>query len=119
MTNVAFMVSRLKSLKVIGRNKVEFHLDDLVVIQRMVNGNYLWFCRMSEVNPHEYGTGVTCGAYELGCGTQFDAEENALAHLVNMHRATGGSRRPKNRGKIRRQKMINEWNARRIRENTQ
>lgn len=111
---LSFMVSRVKSLKVIGRKKVQFHLDDLVLLQQQVDSRFLWFCRLAEANPHEYGTGVSCAAHGFNFNTQQDAEEAALGHLTNVHRATGGERRPAGRGKERREREIQRWNSRRL-----
>lgn len=112
MGSVAFMVSRLKSFKIIGRNRVQFHLDDLVMLRRQVDGRYFWLCRMAEVDPYQYGTGVACASHGTNINTQFLAEEAALDHIVNVHRGIGGERRPRHRGVERRAKDIARWNSR-------
>lgn len=115
--SVSFIVSGLKSLKIIGRNRVQFHMDQLVLIQKQpVDGKYFWLCRLGETGPHRYGQGVMCSVGGINYATQHDAEEKALEHLVNVHRASGGERKPRNRGQIRRTQKIQAWNDRRHRD---
>lgn len=108
--------TRLKSLKVIGRKKITFHLDEITVIHRMVNGQYLWFCQMAEANPHQYGAGVSCEGRGMGYNNQYEAEEAAVQHLQLTHRAHGGEKLEKGRGIVRRAREIDAWNARRLKE---
>lgn len=105
---------RRPSLKTIGRKKVTFHLDQLIYFDQDAEG-FSWFCEMAEAGVRVYGTGVVCGEHEIGIATQEEAEERALTHIVEMHQAMGGNRLPKDRGRIRRQKKIDEWNARHAR----
>lgn len=109
-------IVRRPSLKAIGRKKVCFHLDQLVYLQKFVNSDeYNWGCRMIEAGAYHYGTGVMCGEMGVGYSTQLEAEEAALQHIQEMHLAMGGERKPKNRGQARRQKKIDEWNAKHAR----
>lgn len=107
------------SLKAIGRRKVRFHLDDLVRLGKdPVTQEYFWICLMAEAElrddlRHVAGLGVSCGAYEHHLPSQNAAEERSLAHLINFHRAMGGEKLPKGRGKERRERKIEEWNDRR------
>lgn len=119
MSGLAFMIHAAKTLKVVGRKRISFHLDQLVLVGKSPDISnatpYFWLCRMGEVDPHNYGAGVMCQAHGMGYSRQFNAEEDALSHLVNVHRATGGERRPKGRGRERRQREIDAWNARHVR----
>jgi DNA polymerase III epsilon subunit-like protein len=111
------MIQQAKSFKVIGRKKLQFHLDQLVLIGKAhVDGKYFWVCRMGEVDPHNYGSGVMCQAHGIGYRTQHDAEEDAVCHLQNVHRAQGGQRRPQGRGRERRERELERWAARYVRE---
>ncbi len=117
MAGLSFVISSVKSLKVIGRNRLSFHLDQLVIIGKShTNDKYFWVCGMGEVEPHRYGTGLMCEAHGMGYLKQIDAEEDAVAHLVNVHRASGGGRRPKGRARARQEREIAAWNARHVRE---
>lgn len=102
---------RRAALKSIGRKKITFHLDQLVFLSKE-NDGYAYFCEMAESGVRVYGTGVVCSHSELGFDTQEEAEEAALEHLVQMHQAMGGERRPKHRGRERRDRQIAAWNAR-------
>lgn len=109
---------RSAALKSIGRKKITFHLDQLVYLfqhddpEEGQKAGYAYFCEMAESQVRMFGTGVVCGHEELGFDTQEEAEEAALEHLVQMHQAMGGQRRPKHRGRERRARKIAEWNAR-------
>ena len=117
MAGIGFAINSVKSLKVIGRKRVSFHLDQLVIIGKAhSDGKYFWVCRMGEVDPHRYGTGLMCESHGMGYARQIEAEEDAVSHLVNVHRATGGQRRPQGRGKIRRDRELAEWTRRHVRE---
>lgn len=61
--------------------------------------------------------GVACGISGRGLSSQHEAEEHALAHLIERHRAAGGMKLPKGRGTARRIRKIDEWNDRRRTEN--
>lgn len=106
---------RRSALKAIGRKKVTFHLDQLIYLSLDEHG-YSWFCEMAEAGVRVWGSGVVCAAYDIGFETQEQAEEAALEHLQTMHQAMGGSRRPKGRGRIRRELKIAAWNERRAAE---
>lgn len=117
MAGLSFAINSVKSLKVVGRKRLQFHLDQLVIIGKAhADGKYFWVCRMGEVDPHRYGTGVMCESHGIGYRRQVEAEEDAVSHLVNVHRAMGGEKRPTGRGRLRREKQIAEWNARHVRE---
>lgn len=114
------------SLKVIGRRKVRFHLDDLVYFGRRYKtkrtegeGPYFWICRMAEpVNdPTLLAIGTACGVCGEGFMTQHEAEEAALEHLAIVHRGTDGQRLPPHRGQQRRERQRERWNDRRRAEN--
>lgn len=119
---LSFVISGLKSLKVIGRHRVRFHLDQLVMLQKQpVDGKYFWVCRMGEVDPHTFRTGVMCEGHGVNFETQIEAEDDALDHLINVHRAVGGERRAtagrsepaRARRRARRERRIEAWNDRR------
>lgn len=101
------------ALKSIGRKKITFHLDQLVYLSNVSEDDgFAYFCEMAESQVRMFGTGVVCGHSEIGFDTQEKAEEAALEHLVQMHLAMGGERRPKHRGRERRERNIAAWNAR-------
>lgn len=114
------------SLKLIGRKKVQFHLDDLV---RFVQDDddeslYRWVCLLAESDIHNMradhvvgGLAVSCGEYGQDYASLEGAAEAALEHIVNEHRGQGGERLPKDRGRVRREKKIEQWNDRRRAEN--
>lgn len=117
MSGLGFAINSIKSLKVSGRKRLSFHLDQLVIIGKAhSDGRYFWVCRMGEVDPHRYGTGLMCEAHGMGYDRQLDSEEDAVSHLVNVHRAMGGQRRPDGRGRLRREKQIAAWNSKHVRE---
>lgn len=112
---------RRLALKVSGRKKVCFHLDQLVYFAEVyhpeVRENLIdWQCEMVEPGVRVWGTGVMCGHTEIGFQTLEEAAESALTHIQEMHQAMGGTRLPKGRGKERRERRIAEWNARRLAE---
>lgn len=112
---------RRLALKVSGRKKICFHLDQLVYFtERYIEGEkanrYEWKCEMVESGARVWGSGVMCAHTEIGYHTLEEAAEAALKHVQEMHQAMGGSRLPQGRGKARRERRITEWNARRLKE---
>lgn len=115
----------MPSLKTIARRRIHFHLDDLVHIGKDARTQrYFWACLMAEPGIHTKPTNyiigglcVACGEYDRGYATQEEAEEGGLSHIVNEHRAQGGEKLPKGRGTERRERKIEQWNARRRAEN--
>ena len=110
------------SLKLIGRRKVQFHLDDLVNFSQPGEDNTLfqWVCLLAEPGIYQMpighvvgGLAVSCGEYGRDYPSLEDAAEAALEHVVNEHRGQGGERLVKSRGRERRERLIEQWNDRR------
>lgn len=115
---------RRLALKVSGRKKITFHLDQLVYFaqtpydpaNKWSGRTFEYQCEMIESGARVWGTGVMCGHTEIDFHTLEGAAEAALAHIQEMHQAMGGARLPQGRGKERRERKIDEWSARRRRE---
>lgn len=110
------------SLKLIGRRKVQFHLDDLVRFEQAQDDDslYRWVCLMAESGIHNMPAGHVVGGLAVSCGEHGQdyanlevAAEAALEHVVNEHRGQGGERLVKSRGRERRERLIEQWNERR------
>lgn len=109
---LSFVINGLKSLKVVGRKRVQFHLDELVMIQRQPNGaGYFWICRMAEADPHAFRVGVSCAEHGINFGSQRECEEAALEHLCQVHRGVGGAVRDPGhkRSRARREREFERW----------